>query len=92
MALIGTYYTIEPKDWLFSTHGDVVEAKRRADIWFKTHNTYDGAEQDIEEFVRQWALKQLLDVYHYPKEWLGEKLQIEEPVKWAHQKNNLILQ
>ena len=44
MALIGTYYTIEPKDWLFSTHGDVVEAKRRADIWFKTHNTYDGAE------------------------------------------------
>lgn len=26
MALIGTYYTIEPKDWLFSTHGDVVEA------------------------------------------------------------------
>ena len=27
MALIGTYYTIEPKDWLFSTHGDVVEAK-----------------------------------------------------------------
>lgn len=81
MALIGTYYTIEPKDWLFSTHGDVVEAKRRADIWFKTHNTYDGAEQDIEEFVRQWALKQLLDVYHYPKEWLGEKLQIEEPVK-----------
>lgn len=60
MALIGTYYTIEPKDWLFSTHGDVVEAKRRADIWFKTHNTYDGAEQDIEEFVRQWALKQLL--------------------------------
>ncbi len=81
MALIGTYYTIEPKDWLFSTHGDVVEAKRRADIWFKTHNTYDGAEQDIEEFVRQWALKQLLDVYHYPKEWIGEKLQIEEPVK-----------
>lgn len=27
MTLIGTYYTIEPKDWLFSTHGDVVEAK-----------------------------------------------------------------
>lgn len=44
MALIGTYYTIEPKDWLFSTHGDVVEAKRRAQVWFDIHKTYDGAE------------------------------------------------
>lgn len=81
MSIIGTYYTIEPKDWLFPTHGDVVEAKRRAQVWFDTHGTYDGAEQEIEEFVRQWALKQLIDVYNYPKEWLGEKLQIEEPVK-----------
>lgn len=81
MAIIGTYYTIEPKDWLFPTHGDVVEAKRRAKVWFDSHGTYDGAEQEIEEFVRQWALKQLIDVYNYPKEWIGEKLQIEEPVK-----------
>ncbi len=81
MALIGTYYTIEPKDWLFPSHGDVVEAKRRAQLWFDTHNTYEGAEQDIEEFVRQWALKQLIDIYHYPKEWLGEKIQIEKLVK-----------
>ena len=81
MAIIGTYYTIEPKDWLFPTHGDVVEAKRRAQIWFDAHGSYEGAEQEIEEFVRQWALKQLIDVYNYPKEWLGEKLQIEEPVK-----------
>ena len=81
MAIIGTYYTIEPKDWLFPTHGDVVEAKRRAQAWFEVHGTYNGAEQEIEEFVRQWALKQLIDVYNYPKEWLGEKLQIEEPVK-----------
>lgn len=50
-------------------------------MWYEAHNTYEGAEQDIEEFVRQWALKQLLDKYNYPREWLGEKLQIEEPVK-----------
>ncbi len=48
-------------------------------MWYEAHNTYEGAE--IEEFVRQWALKQLLDKYNYPREWLGEKLQIEEPVK-----------
>lgn len=81
MSIIGVYHTIEPEDWLFPTHGDVIEAKRRADTWFKIHNTYDGAEQEIEEFVRQWALRQLIDVYKYPKEWLGEKIQIEEPVK-----------
>lgn len=81
MAIIGTYTLVEPKDWLFSTHGDVVEGKRRAEEWIKTHGSYEGAEQEIEEFVRQWALKQLIDVYNYPKEWLGEKLQIEEPVK-----------
>lgn len=81
MALIGTYYLVEPDKWLMATHGDVREAKRRADQWFEAKGTYEGAEQEIEEFVRQWALKQLIEVYHYPIEWLGEKIQIEEPVK-----------
>lgn len=31
MALIGTYYLVEPDKWLMATHGDVREAKRRAD-------------------------------------------------------------
>lgn len=81
IALIETYYLIEPKDWLFTTHGDGQEAKWRTELWFSSNGTYDGAEQEIEEFVRQWALKQLLEVYQYPIEWLGEKIQIEEPVK-----------
>ena len=58
-----------------------MEAKNRAREFFAKHGTYDGAEKSIEEFVRQLALKQLLDVYNYPKEWLGERLIIEEPVK-----------
>ena len=81
MSIIGTYYTIEPKDWLFSSHGDVVVAKKRAQEWYNLHKSYENAEQDIEEFVRQWVLKQLIEVYNYPKDWLGEKIQIEEPVK-----------
>lgn len=81
MALIGTYFLIEPDKWLCASHGDVVEAKRRAAEWYRVHNTYVGAEKEIEEFVRQWALRQLIDAYGYPEEWLGEKLQIEEPVK-----------
>jgi len=81
MAQIGTYYLVKPDEWYFSTHGDVVDAKRKAQQWFDRHGTYDGAEQDIEEFVRQWALKQLIDAYNYPSEWMGERLQIEDPVK-----------
>lgn len=81
MALIGTYYLVEPKEWLFPSHGDVIEAKRKAEKWYAKNGTYEGAEQEIEEFIRQWALKQLIDAYDYPKEWLGERINIEEPVK-----------
>lgn len=81
MALIGAYYAIEPDDWLFPTHGDVLEAKSRAREWLKTNESYDGAERHIEEFVRQWALRQLIDAYGYPEAWLGERLIIEEPVR-----------
>jgi N-6 DNA methylase/type I restriction and modification enzyme subunit R-like protein len=81
MALLGGFTQISPNDWLFPTHGDVLEGKRRAQEWFDLHGTYDGAEFVIEEFVRQWALKRLLEAYKYPEEWLGERIIIEEPVK-----------
>lgn len=81
MALIGDFFVVPPEEWLFATHGDVVEAKRRAAQWHGTNATYDGAEFSIEEFVRQWALRQLIDKYNYPREWIGERLIIEEPVK-----------
>lgn len=81
MALLGGFVHIPPEDWLFATHGDVIEGKRRAKEWFDAHHNYDGSEFVIEEFVRQWALKRLLEVYKYPAEWLGERIIIEEPVK-----------
>lgn len=81
MAKIGGFYLIEPREWLFSSHGDVLEAKKRAEKWLKEKGTYNGAEFQIEEFVRQWALRQLIESYNYPKEWLGERIVIEEPVK-----------
>lgn len=81
MAAIGSFKLIPPEQWLFSSHGDVVEGRRRAQEWFAARGTYEGAEYSIEEFVRQWALRQLLDVYKYPSEWIGERITIEEPVK-----------
>ncbi|MDP1662971.1 MAG: type I restriction enzyme HsdR N-terminal domain-containing protein, partial [Phycisphaerales bacterium] len=81
MPRIGAFYTVPPDKWLFDGHGDVIEAKRRAADWLAAKGTYAGAEQAIEEFVRQWALQQLLTEYGYPKEWVGERLIIEEQVK-----------
>lgn len=81
MALLGSFELIPPDQWLFPAHGDVMDAKRRAEEWRSVKGTYDGAEFAIEEFVRQWALKRLIETYKYPKEWLGERIIIEEPVK-----------
>lgn len=57
MSKIGEFYLIPPDQWLFETHGDVLESKLRAQLWFEQNATYQGAEFEIEEFVRQWALK-----------------------------------
>lgn len=81
MAALGNFYIVLPNDWLFSTHGDVAECRRRAEEYFANHGTYDGAEYQIEEFVRQWVLAQLIASYKYPVEWIGERIIIEEPVK-----------
>ncbi len=81
MPLIGDFVLIPPNEWLFASHGDVMEAKRRAEEWLKVKGTLSGAEYVIEEFVRQWALRRLLDAYKYPRDWLGERIIIEEPVK-----------
>ncbi len=83
MPKLGDFFLIPPDEWLFPTHGDVIDGKRRAAEWLTQHGSYQGAELQIEEFVRQWALRRLLEStgYGYPKEWLGERIIIEEPVK-----------
>lgn len=69
------FYLIHPQEWLFQDHSDVREARRRAE----EHPNAD--EQIIEEYVRQWVLRELIETYGYPREWLGERIVIEEKVK-----------
>jgi len=75
------FFRIDPSEWLFQTHGDVRQAIRRADEYLQRVGSLEGAELHIEEFVRQWALKCLMDKYKYPAEWMGGRIIIEEPVK-----------
>jgi type I restriction enzyme M protein len=61
LAAVGNFFLVPPEAWLFPTHGDVAEAKRRAEEYRHQKGYYDGAEFVIEEFVRQWVLAQLVD-------------------------------
>ena len=44
------------------------------------------SEQNIEEYVRQWVLQELIETYDYPEEWLGERIVVEETVQMATMK------
>ena len=81
MSRVPEFELIAPDNWYFGTNGDVANAKQRAAEYQEMHENLVGADYQIEEFVRQWALKFLIKEYHYPEEWLGERIIIEEPVK-----------
>jgi type I restriction enzyme M protein len=74
---LNPFYLIVPSDWLFTSNADVSFAQKRA------LNEPEKNEQQIEEYVRQWILKELIESYGYPREWLGEKIVIEETVPVA---------
>jgi len=71
------YYKIHPNEWLLVTNPDVAVARKKA----LENPKLD--EYDIEEYVRQWILKELIDIYKYPIEWLGERIVVEETVQMA---------
>ena len=73
--LLRPFYLIHPNDWLFQGQGDVEQAKK---IALKDPKK---DERHIEEYVRQWVLRELIETYKYPEEWIGERIIIEEKVK-----------
>ncbi len=81
MTSIPRFRIIDPDDWRFPGNVNVVRDKVRARDYYSTHGTYEGAADQIEEFVRQWALDVLITHLGYPAEWIGERIVIEEPVK-----------
>ena len=81
MSNVPAFALVEPTDWHFRSLGDVAEASRRANEYARRNGTLEGAEYQIEEFVRQWVLRFLIEEYAYPLEWLGERIIIEEPVR-----------
>ncbi len=71
------FYRVDPQAWLFTSNKDVAYAQRRA------LGNPDLGENEIEEYVRQWVLHELIGTYKYPRDWLGERIIIEETVQMA---------
>lgn len=76
-----TFRVIDPSRWRFATSGHVAGAARRAETFRARRGTLAGAERDIEEFVRQWALQSLIDDYGYPASWLTNRIVIERGIQ-----------
>ena len=74
---IKPFYKIHPGDWLLTTNPDVAVARKKA----LENPKLD--ERHIEEYVRQWILRELIETYGYPKEWVGERIIVEETVQMA---------
>lgn len=74
---IHPFYRISPQDWLLASNADVAAAQKKA------LENPQMDEKDIEEYVRQWVLRELIETYGYPKEWLGERIIVEETVQMA---------
>jgi type I restriction enzyme M protein len=74
---IKPFYKINPNEWILTSNPDIAFAKKKA----LENPKLD--ENDIEEYVRQWVLRELIETYSYPEEWLGERIVVEETVQMA---------
>lgn len=63
MPKIKPFYRIEPHNWRCTANGFVAAEQRRA------IENPDATEYEIEEYVRQWVLNELISTYGYPEEW-----------------------
>lgn len=66
MPKIKDFYRVEPSNWLCKKH-NYVSAELKKAIKKPSSNEYN-----IEEYVRQWMLQELIETYNYPEEWFSE--------------------
>jgi hypothetical protein len=81
MAKLGRFVRIPAAEWLFQDHGDVARAREQAERYQAQYGSLEGVETRVEEYVRQWILRQLIDTYGYPEDWVESgRLKIEHRI------------
>ena len=80
---LGAFFLVPPRRWRFLESRHVRRDAERVRDFARSAGTWDGAELHVEELVRQWALRRLVDVLHLPAEWVGSRILIEEPIRFG---------
>lgn len=65
MPEIRPYRPISPSDWLLTSDGGIAQAR---------DNALQNILNDRRELIRQWVLKELIESYKYPEDWLGTRI------------------
>lgn len=72
MPAFRPYRAIDPHEWWLVTDQGVAQARQVA-------RDAQGEERQQQEYVRQWILRELIDSYHYPQDWLGTRITAVSP-------------
>lgn len=65
MARLRPFRSIKPSEWLLLTDSGVAREHDRVQL---------GDSNGGKELTRQWILRELIDTYNYPREWLGTRI------------------
>lgn len=80
MTRLNAFSLIPPSSWLFQEVGLIAGRAIIANEYRKTNKSLKKAEYTIEEFIRQWAIQQLITTYDYPEDWLGKLIVVEDVI------------
>ena len=67
---IKAFEFIAPKDWRFLTNSEVRQTAKRAAEFARRNFHFEHLEQHVEEYLRQWVARELIEVYGYAEGWL----------------------
>lgn len=80
MPRLRPFYAIDPNDWWLNTK--VKQSKNQG-------KSEDTKAPEQKELVRQWVLRELIEIYQYPREWLEVRILPVDPERAKQRRNNL---
>lgn len=59
------FYRVDPTEWWLTSIREIATAQESAIL---------RPEQDFSEYIRQWVLRELVESYYYPPDWIGTRI------------------
>lgn len=70
MAKTRAFEFISPENWRFLNNAEVAATRLKAEELSKRQFDFANLEAHCEEYLRQWILRELIEIYQYPEDWL----------------------